>query len=314
MLPEITNAAFVTSLLAGAVRITTPIILASLGELVTERTGILNLSIEGHMLMGALIGFLVAFKTGSLWLGMGGALAAGALLSLLFSFMAITLKIDQTVTGLTINILAAGLSFFFYRLAFPQIGAGDLPNIRIFSKLPIPLLADIPILGEALFNHNVLVYAAYLCVPLISIFLYRSKYGLIVRCIGENPRAVDMKGISVTAYQYRAVMFGGMMSGAGGAFLSLASTGLWLPDITSGRGWIAFAIVIFGNWRPRNILLAALFFGFLDSLQLQIQGIGIQFPYQILLALPYLMTIVALLWKRQRSMEPLALGVPYFRE
>lgn len=314
MLLDLFNVAFITSLLAGAVRITTPILFASLGELVTERTGILNLSIEGHMLMGALAGFLVAFKTGSLWMGMGGALLAGALLSLLFSFMAITLKIDQTVTGLTINILSAGLSFFFYRLAFPQIGSGDLPNVKIFAKLHIPLLADIPILGDAFFNHNILVYAVYLCVPLISIFLYRSKYGLIVRCIGENPRAVDMKGISVTAYQYRAVMFGGMMSGAGGAFLSLASTGMWLPDITSGRGWIAFAIVIFGNWRPRNIMLAALFFGFLDSLQLQIQGIGIQFPYQILLAMPYVLTIFALLWKKRRSLEPMALGVPYSRE
>ncbi len=314
MLLDLFNVAFITSLLAGAIRITTPIIFGSLGELVTERTGILNLSIEGHMLMGALAGFLVAFKTGSLWMGMGSALLAGALLSLLFSFMAITLKIDQVVTGLTINILSAGLSFFFYRLAFPGIGSGDLPNVEIFAKLPIPLLADIPILGDALFNHNILVYTAYLCVPLIAIFLNRSKYGLILRCIGENPRAVDMKGINVTAYQYKAVMFGGMMSGAGGAFLSLAATGMWLPDITSGRGWIAFAIVIFGNWRPRNIMLAALFFGFLDSLQLQIQGIGIQFPYQILLALPYVLTIFALLWKKRRSLEPMALGVPYSRE
>ena len=266
------------------------------------------------MLMGALAGFLVGFHTGSLFIGMCGAVLAGALLSLFFSFMAITLKVDQTVTGLTINILSAGLSFFFYRLAFPDVGGGDLPNLEIFPTIPIPLLADIPILGDALFNHNILVYLAYLCVPLISIFLYRSKYGLIIRCIGENPRAVDMKGISVTTYQYLAVMFGGMMSAAGGAFLSLAATGMWLPDITSGRGWIAFAIVIFGNWRPRNIVFAALFFGFMDSLQLQIQGIGIQFPYQILLAMPYVFTIFALLWKKKRSLEPIALGVPYSRE
>lgn len=314
MLPDILNVAFITSLLAGAIRITTPILFASLGELITERTGILNLSIEGHMLMGAFVGFLVAFNTGSLWLGIGGAMMAGALLSLIFSFMAITLKIDQTVTGLTINILSAGLCFFFYRLAFPTVGTGDLPNVKIFATLPIPLLSQIPVLGNAFFNHNILVYAAYLCVPLVSVFLYQSKYGLIVRCIGENPRAVDMKGISVRAYQYKMVMIGGMMSGIGGAFLTLASTGMWLPDITSGRGWIAFAIVIFGNWRPLNIMLAALFFGFLDSLQLQIQGVGIQFPYQILLAMPYALTVVALIWKKRRSLEPIALGVPYSRE
>ena len=314
MLPEIFNVAFITSLLAGTVRITTPILIASLGELITERTGILNLSIEGHMLIGAFVGFLVSFYSGSLWLGMGAALAAGALLSLIFSFMAITLKIDQTVTGLTINILSAGLCFFFYRLAFPEVGSGNLPNVKIFSTLPIPFLSNIPILGEAFFNHNILVYLTYFCVPLTYIFLYRSKYGLIVRCIGENPRAVDMKGISVIGYQYKAVMLGGMLSGAGGAFLSLAATGMWLPDITSGRGWIAFAIVIFGNWRPVNIMFAALFFGFLDSLQLQIQGVGIQFPYQIMLALPYLLTIVALLWKKRRSLEPIGLGIPYSRE
>ncbi len=314
MLPDMISVAFLTSLLAGAVRITTPIIFASMGELVTERAGLLNLSIEGHMLVGSFAGFVVGFHTGSLWAGLLAAVIAGAVLSLLFSLMTITLKIDQTVSGLTINIFAAGISFYFYRIFFPKVGAGKLPNVEIFAKLPIPLLSDLPVIGPALFNHNIMVYIAFLLIPLIYVFLYRTNRGLILRCIGENPKAVDMRGVSVPRYQYLAVMFGGMMSGAGGAFLTLASTGMWLPDITAGRGWIAFAIVIFGNWKPLNILLAALFFGFLDSLQLQIQGIGIKFPYQILLALPYILTIAALLWKRRRTAEPLALGVPYHRE
>ncbi len=314
MLSDILTLTYLTGILAAAVRITTPLLFGSLGELVAERSGVMNLSIEGTMLMGALGSFAVSYYSGSLFLGILAGMTAGVMLTTVFAFMTIGLKIDQTVSGLTINIFSSGIAFFLYRTMFPRLDGGNLPNIAILTKTPVPLLHRIPILGEAFFNHNILVYLALLLLPVISIFLYRTKIGLTLRCVGENPRAVDMKGIHVGRYQFLAVLFGGMMSGLAGSYLTLGSAGMWLPDIAAGRGWIAFAIVIFGDWKPGGILAASFFFGFLDALQLQIQGIGVKIPYQILLALPYLLTILALLWKRRVVSEPLSLGVPYVRE
>jgi general nucleoside transport system permease protein len=314
MLTDILTSAFLVSLLAGAVRITAPILAAAIGELVSERAGVLNLSIEGTMTMGAFIGFLTTFHTGSLWLGVLAALLSGGLLSLLFAFLTVSLKIDQTVTGLTINLFASGAAFYLYRVAFPRIASENLPNIQIFERLRIPLLSDIPVLGNAFFSHTPITYLAFLLVPAIFYFLYRTNRGLELRCLGENPRVLDMKGINVIRYRYLAVIFGGMMSGFAGALLTLSSAGMFVPSIASGRGWIAVAIVIFGRWKPYTILLASFFFGFLDSLQLQIQGVGIQFPYQLLLALPYFLTIVALISGRRATGEPASLGVPYHRE
>lgn len=314
MLNEILQTAFLVSLIAGAIRITTPILMASMGELIAERAGVLNLSIEGTMVLGAFTGFLTTYHTGSLGLGVLAALLAGGALTLIFAFMVVSLKIDQTVSGLTFNLFASGVSFYLYRVAFPKIGSENLPNVQIFERTPLPLLSRIPVLGDAFFSHNLMTYAAFLLVPLVFYFLYRTNRGLELRCLGENPRALDMKGVNVTLYQYAAVVFGGMMSGAAGAFLTLGSAGMFVPSIASGRGWIAIAIVIFGGWKPFNIMFASLFFGFLDSLQLQIQGIGIQFPYQILLAMPYFLTILALLGRKRSSGEPISLGTPYFRE
>jgi len=311
---DLLQTAFITSLFAGMVRIATPILFGALGELVAERSGVLNLGIEGTMLMGAFVGFITAYNSGSLWLGVAMAVMAGAALGLLMAFMASTMKVDQTVTGLAINILSAGLTFYMFRLAFKNVGTENLPSITTFEVVRIPLLSEIPFLGEIVFSQHVLTYIAFLFVPAISFFLYRTKYGLELRSIGENPRAIDMKGINVTARQYLAVIFGGMMSGLGGSFLTLASAGLFLPGISGGRGWIALAIVIFGNWSPIGIVLGALFYGLIDSFQLSLQAVGVDLPYQLLLALPYLLTIVALVVNRGRSQAPLALGIPYHRE
>jgi simple sugar transport system permease protein len=266
------------------------------------------------MLMGAFAGFTVAYYTGSLWLGVLMAVIAGGLLSLVMAFLVATVKVDQTVAGLVINLASAGISLYLYRLSFPNVGSQNLPNLKIFQGLPIPLLSQIPVMGRAFFSQSTLSYAAFLLVPLIYFFLYRTKYGLELRCLGENPRAVDLKGINITLYQYLAVIFGGLMAGAGGAFLTLASSGMFVPDIAAGRGWIAIAIVIFGNWKPFNLMLGALFFGFLDAFQLQIQGLGFQIPYQALIALPYVLTIVMLVVSRNRSGAPIWLGRPYYRE
>ena len=311
---ELFQVGFIMSFLAAAIRIATPILYGALGELVAERAGILNLSIEGTMLMGAFVGFLAGYSTGSLWLGVAAAMAAGAMMGLVMAFLATTLKVDQTVSGLALNIVSAGLTFYLLRLAFKDVGSENLPSLTTFDVIRLPLLSKIPFLGEILFSQHALTYLVYILVPIIAFFLYRTKYGLELRSIGENPRAVDMKGINIALRQYLALMFGGMMSGLGGAFLTLGSAGMFLPGISGGRGWIALAIVIFGNWMPFRIVLGALFYGLIYSFQLSLQAVGVNLPYQLLLALPYLLTILALVMYRGQSKMPLALGIPYRRE
>lgn len=311
---DILQATFIVSLLSGMFRMAAPILLAALGELITERSGVLNLGVEGTMVMGGFAGFLATHLTGSLWMGVLWAMIAGATMSALMAFVVVLLKADQTIAGLTINIIAAGVSLYLFRITFVGRATENLATVETFEAVPIPLLSKIPFLGETLFNQNVLTYIALIFVLLIYLFLYQTKYGLILRSIGDNPRAVDMKGVKVTLYQFLGVVFGGIMAGLGGSFLTLASAGLFSPGIVAGRGWIALAIVILGNWKPVNIMLAALFFGFLDTFQLQVQGIGVNFPYQILVAMPYILTIVVLVVGRGKSGSPLALGKPYLRE
>jgi len=311
---ELWDVAFIASLLAGMVRLATPILLAALGELITERAGILNLGVEGMMLTGALVGFLVAYGTGSLWLGTAAAVLCGGLLGLLMAFMAATLKVDQILVGLALNLLALGSTTFAYRLAFKDVGTQNPTTISTFGTVKVPGLADIPLLGEVLFSQHALTYLALLVVPAAYFFLYHTKYGLELRGIGDNPRAVDMRGVAYTRRQYAAVAFGGMMAGLGGAFLTLAASGLFVPDISAGRGWIAIALVIFGNWQPVWIMFGALFFGLIDSFQLSLQAVGVDVPHELLLGLPYLLTIVALVLNRRRTQMPLSLGIPYYRE
>jgi simple sugar transport system permease protein len=314
MWSDLLQAAFVVSLIRGMFRIGTPILMSALGELVAERAGVLNLGLEGIMAMGALAGFAVAFYTGELWLGIVAALLAGGVLGLLMAFLVVTLQSDQIIAGLTLNLLAAGISLYIFRVAFADYASQSVPSIRTFTELRLPFLADLPVVGRALFSNDLLTYLVILFVPILAFFLYRTRPGLVLRSVGENPRAVDMRGVNVVRYQYLAVTFGAMMAGLGGAFLSLASAGLFVPGIVAGRGWIAVAIVILGNWRPASILAGALFFGLIESFQLQVQGVGISFPHQLLVMLPYLLTIIALVIGRHKAGAPAALGVAYSRE
>jgi|TARA_B100000315_G_scaffold154212_1_gene142744 simple sugar transport system permease protein len=314
MLADFLQAGLLISILATAVRMGTIVLLAALGELVVERSGVLNLSVEGMMLSGAFAGFMGAYYTSSLWLGVMCAILAGMLVSALFGLLAVVLHIDQTVSGLTVNIFAAGLTFYMYRSIFPNVGATTIPALQPFSKVPIPFFSEIPVIGEILFSQYALSYIAFFMMLLIAFYLYRTKSGLILRTLGENPRAVDMKGINVTLYRFLAVLFGGMMAGLAGAFITLASVGIFVADITSGRGWLAIAIVIFGDWKPVKILWASLFFGFIDALQMQLQALGVQLPFQLFLAMPYILTTVAVFLGRKRSGAPIALGVHYVRE
>jgi general nucleoside transport system permease protein len=312
MLDDLLQGSILISVAAATIRIATPVLLAALGEMVAERTGVYNMGLEGTMLMGAFIGYLGAYQTGSLWLGVAFAMLTGGLISLLFAFIVITMKVEQIVTGLAFNLLGAGLSVFWLRSAFA--GQDVTPTIPFFDTLPIPFLSDIPVVGPIFFDQKLLTYAAFLAVPALGYFLFRTRLGLDLRCIGENPKALDTKGLSVAARRYGAVVFGGMMAGLGGVFLSLGSAARFVPDMTNGRGWLAIVVVIAGMWRPVPILIATLAFSLLDALQLQIQGIGIAIPYQLLLAIPYIVAILALMLSRTRAGAPAMLGIPYSRE
>jgi simple sugar transport system permease protein len=312
MLDALFQASILVSIAAATIRIATPLLLAALGELVAERGGVYNMGLEGMMLMGAFTGYLAAYGSGSLWVGVAAAGFTGALMAFVFAVMVITLKVEQIVTGLAVNLLGAGLSTYWLRAAFA--GDGQTPTIPFFSNVPIPYLSELPYVGPVLFDQKLLTYFAFLMAPAVWFFLYRTRYGLILRCAGDNPKALDVKGVAVAPVQYAAVVFGGLMAGLGGAFLSVGSAARFVPDMTNGRGWLAIIIVIAGLWRPWSILVATLVFSFLDALQLQIQGIGIAIPYQLLLMMPYVAAIVALMVRRSRGQAPALLGVPYTRE
>lgn len=310
---ELLTTQILISILAATIRIACPLMIAAIGELVTERAGVMNLGVEGMMLMGAFVGFFVTHQTGSPVTGIIAAALAGMVFSLIMAVMAITLKLEQFVTGMALNLLAAGLTLFWYR-SFQKLVGTSNPKIDLLTNVKIPFLSEIPWLGKIFFCHNPLTYLAFLMVPVIWFFLYRTKFGLELRCMGENPAAIDMKGLSVDARQYLAVMFGGLMAGLAGAFVSVASSVRFVPDMTAGRGWLAIVIVIAGNWRPKWIVVASMVFAFLDAFQMHVQAIGFKIPYQIFLALPYVIAIVALMISRTKSEAPAALGIPYRRE
>ena len=309
---QVMTTAFITGLLAAMMRMATPIIFGTLGEILCERAGVLNLGIEGIMLMGAMTGFLTTLTTGSLWLGVAAAALVGVLLSLFMAFLAVYLGLSQHVSGLGITLFSTGLAMFIYRLA---VGSPvNPPTVRPFTQTAIPFLSGIPILGTALFNQYVLVYIALLLVPLVWILLYRTSWGLAIRTVGENPFAADTVGIDVNLTRTLCLAAGGALMGVGGAFLTLAHQNMFLIDVVGGRGWIAIAMVIFGNWDPAKGMAGALIFGFLDALQLRLQGLGFDIPFHLFLIIPYLMTVIALVGVSRRAAAPAGLLKPYRRE
>ena len=299
--------------LASALRIATPLLLAALGEMVTERAGVLNLGIEGTITVSAFGSFVIADKADSLWLGLFSGVVAGIALSLLMAVLVSTIRVEQVVAGLALNLFGIGMAFYLFRAVYPQSGGGETPRSDTFDFAEIPVLSDIPVVGEILFSQHWLTYLAVATCPLLWYGLNRTQFGLELRSVGNNPAACDMRGINVARMQYLALAFGGAMAGLAGAFLSVFLSGLFFVDVASGRGWIALAIVIFGNWRIGRIMVGALFFGYLDAYQLSLQARGVDVPHQLLLALPFALTILALVVNRRRSHEPLHLGVPYFR-
>jgi ABC-type uncharacterized transport system permease subunit len=309
---ELLDVAFISGLIGAMMRMATPIIFATLGEILAERSGVLNLGIEGIMLMGAMTGFLVTFNSGSIWAGVLAAAMVGMLLGLLMAFLAVNLGLSQHVSGLGITLFATGLAMFIYRLHF---GSPTVPpTIEPFKQITLPLLSKIPVIGPGLFTQYSLTYIAWLLIPAMSILLYKTRLGLKIRTVGENPVVADTVGVNVTLTRTLCLVFGGALMGIGGAFLTLAHQNMFLIDVIGGRGWVAIAMVIFGNWDPFKGALGALMFGFLDGLQLRLQGLGIAISFHLFLMIPYLLTIVALISVSRKASVPASLLKPYRRE
>jgi simple sugar transport system permease protein len=300
---------FIVGLLAATLRVATPLIFATLGELFCERAGILNLGIEGIMFLGAFSGFAVAAKTGSLWMGILGALVSGMLAGWLMSLFAVKLGVNQHVSGLGITLLCTALALFLFRIVFGE--SRILPSITPFSQVEI--LPKSPILGPILSQYS-LTYIAIAIIPVIWWILYRTSFGLNLRSVGDNPEATDAAGINVYQLRTIAVVIGGGLMAVGGAFLSIAQLGSFTFGIVAGRGWVCIALIIFGNWHPVKVLWGALLFGGVQALQSRLQLTGIKLPYELFLSLPYVVTILALTLAGRNASYPAALLKPYRRE
>ena len=287
----------------------TPLLLAALGELVTERAGVLNLGVEGMMVMGAVAGFAVALTTGSPYLGILAAALAGALLAVPFGVLTLNLVANQVATGLALTLLGLGLSGLIGERFVGQ------PGVRL-QKLEIPGLSDIPFVGPILFGQDVLVYLSLVLAVVVSWLIFRTRAGLILRAVGDNHASAHALGYSVIRVRWAAVLFGGAMSGLGGGYLSLAYTPQWIENMTAGRGWIALALVVFSSWLPSRLVIGAYLFGAVTILGFFVQGLGVGVPAQLLSSLPYIVTIAALVVistrrGKARADTPACLGQPF---
>ncbi len=294
--------------IATGIRLATPYLLAALGEMLSQRAGVFNLGLEGIMLMGAFAGFYVTYVSQSPLLGLLAAIVTGGLMGLLMAFVSVTLQAEQGISGIGLSMLGWGLSGLFFRLYVDGI-----QSIAGLKAWKIPGLVDIPLLGPMFFNHNVIVYFAFLLVPFMWFVLFRTSWGLSVRAVGMTPQAVDTMGVSVSGLRYQCLILGGMLAGLAGATLTVANTHMFADNITAGRGFIAIALVYFGRWSPWGILAGSLLFSMADSFQLWVQVLGINFPYELAVMLPYIVTIIALMISFGRVWPPAALGKPYER-
>lgn len=305
------NLDIIESILFATIIAGTPLIIVALGQLIAEKSGVLNLGAEGMMAMGAVAGFAVTFHTGNPWLGVLAGMVAGALMSLLFAFVVLTLMGNQVATGLALSIFGGGLSAFVGKPYESEV-LETVPTLRI------PLLADIPVIGPSLFNQQPLVYLAWALFGGIVWFLYKSRSGLLLRAVGESPSSAHSIGYPVIRIRYMATLFGGAMAGVGGSFLSVFYTPLWVEGMVAGRGWIAIALVVFATWRPFRVLVGAYLFGGVMVAQFFVQGSGldINIPSQFLSSLPYLATIIVLViisrdQNTVRLNAPVSLGQSY---
>lgn len=308
MVTDLLSTSVLIGILASTIRLATPYIYASIGETFGQRSGVLNLGVEGIMLMGAFSGFYVVFKTENLWLGLLFAMMVGALMGLATAFINVTLQAQQGISGIGVFLFGLGMSDLLF-----QKMINDVETVSGFSEIQIPILSEIPILGEVFFSHSILVYGAYLLVPLAWFILNKTTFGLSIQAVGENPEAADSLGVSVTRVRYFTLILGGTLSGTAGASLSIALLNVFQQNLTNGLGFIAVALVYFGGWRPLGVLFGSLIFSFVMSLQVWVQVKGIPIPSDIAVMLPYIMTIVVLVVSAGRARQPAALTKPYER-
>ena len=314
------NDALIASILTITIRAGASLLFATLGEIYIERSGVLNLGVEGIMMMGAATAFAAAFHSGNVWLGLAAALAVGGLLALIHAFLTVTLRAEHVVSGLAMTLFGTGLASFMGQ----RLGPGGTTMVGLqgpaFERFPLPLLSSLPIVGQSVFTQDVLTYLLYVLVPVLWFFLYKTQPGLHLRAVGENPQAADAMGVSVTGVRYLYTIIGGVLIGMAGAHLSLAYLQGWADHITGGRGWIAIALVIFATWDPLRAVIGALLFGGINAIQFRVQAAGTTIPASFLNMMPYFFTILVLVvitwWEAvsKRVGAPAALGLPYVRE
>ena len=289
---------FITKLLAATIAMGTSLTYATLGEIYTEKTGILNLGMEGTMLMGALAGFATAMATGNLYVALAVAMFIGGLLSLIHAFLCVTMRANQVVSGLAITMFGTGLANFLGQRLGPASNSYNLIGMNLprkFDNIAVPFLKDIPVIG-AFFNVSLLTYALYIIIPFSWFYMYKTRYGLAIRAVGESPKTATAMGLSVPRLRYLYTIIGGMFAGLGGACLSLSFTPSWNDGMTGGKGWIVIALVIFATWNPGKAVIGTLIFGGITSLQFSLQAAGVKMiiPTQFLAFAPYLITFFTL--------------------
>jgi simple sugar transport system permease protein len=309
MISELFSVTVLVGILASGIRLATPYLYASIGETFGQRSGVLNLGVEGQMLLGAFAAFYVTFITGNLWLGLLAAIIVGALMGLGMAFVTVNLHAQQGISGIGFFLFGLGLSDLLF-----QKMLGTVETVQGFPKIHIPVLSDIPIIGEIFFSQNLLVYFAYLLVPIAWFVMNKTTLGLKIRSIGENPEAADSLGVSVARIRYFTIILGGTLAGIAGASLSIALLNVFQQNMTSGLGFIAVALVYFGGWRMLGVLAGALLFSMVNSLQLWIQVLGIPIPSDIAVMMPYVLTILVLVASVSRVRAPSALTKPFERE
>ena len=296
---------------AATLRIATPLIFGTLGELICERAGVLNLGIEGIMTFGAMIGWLTVYQGGDLWVGVLAAAFGGAVFGLLHAALTVPLALSQHVSGLGITLFASSLTYFVYRLIIP--GSSTPPTIEPFQPIHIPGLSDIPLIGPSLFAQTPPTYLALALVLVVAYVLNRTPLGLAVRMVGENPHGAEAQGIDVVAVRTGAVVVGSAFMAMGGAFLTLAAFNSFFFTMIQGRGWVCIALVVFAVWQPGKALLGAILYGIFDAYQLRLQHVVSGIPYQIFLMTPYVLSIAALILMSRRAAAPQALMLPYVK-
>ncbi|HEX6303396.1 MAG TPA: ABC transporter permease [Anaerolineales bacterium] len=308
MITDLLTANVIIGVLASGIRLATPYLYASIGETFGQRSGVLNLGVDGQMLLGAFAGFYVAFTTENLWLGLLAAMLVGSLMGLAMAFISVTLKAEQGISGIGVYLFGLGMSDLLF-----QSTLGTVETVKGFRPIYFPILSDLPVLGRIFFNHNILVYIAFALVPVSWFILNKTTLGLKIRSVGENPHAADSLGVSVSGVRYFTLILGGTLSGVAGASLSIALLNVFQQNMTNGLGFIAVALVYFGGWRPLGVMLGSLLFSMVNALQLWVQVLNIPIPSDVAVMMPYLLTILALVVAVQRVRPPAALTKPFER-